>query len=870
MGARMASAAEHGPPKLEPRISELLEWLAPGDEVDCTRLLALADMGRRMGPGRDTIRLLDSAPACPSTGRTTWIRGDAAYEAGSYDQALALLESAVALDDEVPDHAGVRLALVRKRTGDRTGAMDLLGGIAAEAGPADPLRARALALLGYLQSEGGAHQQGLETLSEAIDIAAVGDCARAEVEARVNRAMIREAIGDGTAALVDLRKARSLAASEGLIKWSATVEGATSRFWARRGAWRVANEHAQLALDLFRLAENPKGMVRTADAVVRGRLQGGTAPNAADRERLSLAEQTLSRLDYPKGEILLTALRGQLAIADGETDQGIELLARALDHSAALGLEDERAGWTSDLCEASLAVGRCESTAGFVAVVSDRDAVDVMSDIRTERCLQRCAQPDRPSDLSTQLSWVGKLESAFQTHGDPSDTPSLEASTGYRAREIYVDAVRTALDARGSELDATSLAFALADLAKVRTSRAWDAGEVVSTPEEGRPLSVARAALAGRGVDQVGAALRRGEAFVLLHQDESGWVVFGVHTETAETQVQVDEIQAGPGISDDIVASTQKHSEHCARRWGSSRAGLDNCLASRPAPPAEARALAKAIRAAGRRTVIVSTSPELEAVPLETLPLAGGGVLGDVAELVYVPSAAHFVQSRANEQRTVQASAPLLLADPNPCPAGADVAHCPLLLDRLDETFRTAGRIQEALGRDTPVLTGDDATEEAFLQGLETSTGIVFVGAHGLLPSDGAVGVQEPALVLAPAGQDDGLLTRDEIGSTSTNAAVVVLAACNGSGSHHTAGSASPKYLGVAGGFLEAGARQVLVSHWSVDEAATSLLSEGFVRRLETGMAPGRALARARRELRRDPAFSEPYYWGAFTLLGAP
>jgi CHAT domain-containing protein/tetratricopeptide (TPR) repeat protein len=871
VGTRMATGAERNPPRLDERLPQLLDWLSPSGELDCDHLTSLADMGRQMGLGRDTIRLLDSAPQCDRPGVTSWIRGDAAYEAGEYSTALVELEAAVLHGDGVPGRAEVRLALVRKRTGDLDGATVLLEEIVQGADPEEPLRARALALLGYLQAESGASDQGLETLTLAIEVARGTRCPRAEVEARVNRAMVLEARGDGTAALADLRSARSLARSEGLIKWRATVEGAACRFWSRRGAWRHAQEHADLSLDLFRLTENPKGIVRTADAVVRGHLRAGTVPDAQDRERLALAEETLSRLDYDKGEVLLTALRGQLAAAAGDPPLGRDLLAAALDAGAAHGLEDERAGWTADFCELAQSTDRCDLALERTAALGEFEDVDVVSGIRLQRCIARCAAPDQRVEMVQQLDWVGRLELAIDTNETDHAAQPLEVTTGSAARVIYADAVRTALGGVGADPGALAMAFSLADLAGDRLSRASAPPEKGPAGTMATPRQVALDALSGRGVDEVAAQLRRGEAFVLIHEDDTGWVVFRIAGDGNGAHVQVIKIPAAQATRDKLVAATQRHCDQCARQSGSNRVQLDRCLSGRPELPSAAITLADALRGANRRTLIVATSPALEAVPLEVLPLAGGEVLADRANLLYVPSARAFVLSRSGDSDSSPTTGhPLLLADPDPCPPGTSVAHCPLPLGRLAETRGTADRLNQILRGDQPVLTGSAATEAAFLDALGKSSDLVFVGAHGLVPADGVAGLREPALILAPSREDDGLLTRREIASTTTHAHMVVLAACNGAGAHRGAGEVSPEYLGVAGGFLEAGALQVLVSHWSVDEEATSFLTGDFVRRLNRGAEPSRALALARRALRRDPEYADPYYWGAFTLLGAP
>src|SRR4029079_13630546 len=91
---------------------------------------------------------------------------------------------------------------------------------------------------------------------------------------------------------------------------------------------------------------------------------------------------------------------------------------------------------------------------------------------------------------------------------------------------------------------------------------------------------------------------------------------------------------------------------------------------------------------------------------------------------------------------------------------------------------------------------------------------------HGLVAGD-LSGLAEPALVLTPpaAGSDthDGSHTASEIAVLKLNADWVVLSACNtAAGSTEGAEALS----GLARAFFYAGARSLLVSHWSVFSTA--------------------------------------------------
>jgi CHAT domain-containing protein len=72
--------------------------------------------------------------------------------------------------------------------------------------------------------------------------------------------------------------------------------------------------------------------------------------------------------------------------------------------------------------------------------------------------------------------------------------------------------------------------------------------------------------------------------------------------------------------------------------------------------------------------------------------------------------------------------------------------------------------------------------------------------------------------------------------------------------------------VGLARGFLYAGARSILASLWSVDDMATANLMQGFYQALgRAGSAP-EALRSAQQRVRRQ--HPHPFFWAAFQLSG--
>ena len=113
-------------------------------------------------------------------------------------------------------------------------------------------------------------------------------------------------------------------------------------------------------------------------------------------------------------------------------------------------------------------------------------------------------------------------------------------------------------------------------------------------------------------------------------------------------------------------------------------------------------------------------------------------------------------------------------------------------------------------------------------------------------------------------------LTMDEVqGSLRLGAgSTVVLSACNsGRGKIRAEG-----VVGLARGFLFAGAAATVVSLWRVDDESTAALMKEMYKHLKDGRTTAQALQLAMLHLLNGPADSRwrrPLYWAAFLVVGA-
>ena len=149
---------------------------------------------------------------------------------------------------------------------------------------------------------------------------------------------------------------------------------------------------------------------------------------------------------------------------------------------------------------------------------------------------------------------------------------------------------------------------------------------------------------------------------------------------------------------------------------------------------------------------------------------------------------------------------------------------------------------------------------------------VIYFATHALLPMPDAC-LPEPALVTSVGpGDSDGVLDAREIVNLKLDADLVVLSACDtgGGGALSAAGtglSGSDESLGgLTRAMIYAGARGMIVSHWSVDSAATRQLMTAMFQSGAATEAEG--LQAAQRRMQGQAALSHPYFWAPFTVVG--
>jgi len=144
---------------------------------------------------------------------------------------------------------------------------------------------------------------------------------------------------------------------------------------------------------------------------------------------------------------------------------------------------------------------------------------------------------------------------------------------------------------------------------------------------------------------------------------------------------------------------------------------------------------------------------------------------------------------------------------------------------------------------------------------------IVHFATHGLMNSrDPRLSGLVFSLVDRQGRPQNGFLRADEVANLKLGADLVVLSACQTALGKELRGEG---LLGLARGFMYAGAPRVIASLWRVADSATTDLMSGFYQALLGSHVPAsEALRSAKLRLMRNPLRSAPYDWAGFSLEG--
>lgn len=389
--------------------------------------------------------------------------------------------------------------------------------------------------------------------------------------------------------------------------------------------------------------------------------------------------------------------------------------------------------------------------------------------------------------------------------------------------------------------------------------------------------------------DAVFSVLRPGEAFASITlADTDGWVFL-----LRDGQIRLGQIEGGNRRMEDLVTKLRASIEPS----GNTLPDYDTTTA-RALYTSVFGSVAAGLDGAGELSV--APSGKLLSIPFQVLTteaftgtnLAEAPFLVKKFPITHVPSAANLLRLRQPLEPS-RAGTPVAAAPKRPWFGfGASNPITPAVASRLYPTAR-CGEAQSAQRiTQLPVLPGAERELNAVRRLIGGSAGDELLGAgftrraaisrplsdyrvlhfasHALLQSDIAC-LDEPAIVttVAPNDPTPALLTATDIlVNMKLSADVVVLSACNTGGGSGRDGGES--LSGLAKSFFFAGARALMVTHWSVDDFTNVRLVvealDGMNESPTGALSP--ALRKAQMRMMATPGYEHPFFWAPMIVLG--
>ncbi|UZR95829.1 CHAT domain-containing protein [Chondrinema litorale] len=184
-------------------------------------------------------------------------------------------------------------------------------------------------------------------------------------------------------------------------------------------------------------------------------------------------------------------------------------------------------------------------------------------------------------------------------------------------------------------------------------------------------------------------------------------------------------------------------------------------------------------------------------------------------------------------------------------------------LEVLPGALNEVNNIASIFGGETK--TGQEATESNF-KALAQNAEILHLATHTIIDDENPM---YSKLVFSSENdpKEDGLLYTYELFNMHLKANLVCLSACNtGTGKYYK----GEGVISLANGFMYAGIPNIMMTAWSVPDAATSELMENFYSELKNGKNKPEALREAKLQYLKnaDENLAHPYYWGAYMMIG--
>lgn len=392
--------------------------------------------------------------------------------------------------------------------------------------------------------------------------------------------------------------------------------------------------------------------------------------------------------------------------------------------------------------------------------------------------------------------------------------------------------------------------------------------------------------------DDVLAALQPGEAFVTFSMGETGgWAI--ALRDGAITKAPI------PGGAKSVNALVRRFRAGAEEQPGPNQPAFDT-QAAQDLYTTVLGGVAPML--AGAKSLIVAPTGALLSVPFGAL-LTGPATpeTFDTAPwlirqfpIAHVPAAGNFVALRKRTGTAVASQTWIGFGDvlpPSLAQAqktfGADCGDSARVLADLKVLKGSVTELEESMANThasrNDLILGRDFTIDAVNT---RNTGgphkledyqLVHFATHAVLPTDLTCQSEAALITTASAKANDAgsaFLTASAVRNLKLNAEAVILSACNSGGPAGSDAASGESLTGLARNFLYAGARSVMVTHWSASDNVVALLVPEVLKQVVDGKGVSFAAALQQQQVafltNKDYpiALKHPFFWAPFAMIG--
>jgi len=292
-----------------------------------------------------------------------------------------------------------------------------------------------------------------------------------------------------------------------------------------------------------------------------------------------------------------------------------------------------------------------------------------------------------------------------------------------------------------------------------------------------------------------------------------------------------------------------------------------------------------------KTSLIISPDGALRLLPFEALfDKENGKYLIEEKEIRYIPSGKELIRlykyskdkvSKARKNTVIFANPNFntkiasvtkeeIAITPNTSRSGIIKSLFRMRFAPLPGTKAEAKAIKSILGKGVKEYKENNATESALMKIKEPK--ILHIATHGFFIHDNTIPnpMLKSGIALAGAnasairGKSDGIVTALKLSGLDLKGTdLVVLSACE---TGVVDINATDSVSGLSKAFIQAGAKDIVMSLWSVDDQATKELMSSFYQEMQQNKNYAKALKAAKLKMIEEDR--HPFYWGAFIVSG--